>query len=169
MYKLKDISQYFTKGKSKSKKHSVPLGETMPKIMAKLKSNANYNYYECTTTFNLKQLKFSRDCDNLNFHLYKYYQGKIKKYIKRISHNDDYYFFTIPEYQKNGLLHFHTVMYFKYEHIDTSNRFIVYSNKNFGNTRGKKIHNLDNWIKYISKDYKKTNKFQYIWLTHHRS
>lgn len=64
-------------------------------------------------------------------------------------------YIMIPEFNKSGILHYHGIIYF-----DNANDYWCAEikriiNRTFGNTKGKQVHDIDNYVKYILKDIDK--------------
>lgn len=78
----------------------------------------------------------------------------IKKYFQKYMYFKPV-IYMVPEFNQSGILHYHGIIYF-----DNSNDYWVADlkrklNNKYGRTRGKSIHNYDNYIKYIQKDIHK--------------
>lgn len=159
-YVFKDISIFF-KSSCCNKTTGIveTLGETMPRSPDTLVKILLVDYYEFTTTFDLSKLHYDRNCHDLNDILYKFYKETITKFIKKyIDKKQTYYMvYSMPEYTKAGLLHFHTINYFDTGNEYYSAKLRLYSSRKFGNTLGKKVYDFNNYITYISKEYKSTN------------
>jgi len=89
-------------------------------------------------------------------YVYGKVKDKVRKWFDSWSHFEPYYIF-VPEYTEMGILHFHGILHFKKEHeylcAETKKKF----NKTFGITKGKEVHKMDNYIRYIQKDISKQN------------
>lgn len=142
----------------------VTLVETMPEkrleILAAFEEIRHLDIHEFTITFNLRKLGFDIACINLNESLHQQVSEFLRKWelkFKRKKYLADWCIFVQPEYHSNGVLHYHGIAYF-----DNANDYWVsllkrQLNGKFGRSLGKKIHDLTNYVKYISKDYNPHN------------
>lgn len=82
----------------------------------------------------------------------------VHRHIKRYLQKYMYFkpvIYIVPEFNQSGILHYHGIVYF-----DNSNDYWVADlkrklNNKYGRTKGKKIYNYDNYLKYIQKDIHK--------------
>lgn len=160
---LQDISIYFGIKRSATNHGIVsPLVETMPKLQDNLLNKlSKLPVEEFTITFNLQKLKFASNCENLNCILYKLVYDLFRKWIKNnLSKQKDYIIYMIPEFHKSGIIHFHAIAYFDNANDYYINKLKILLNRKCGRTEGKKIYKLDNWYKYIHKEYKPENFYK---------
>ncbi len=128
----------------KFKCDSVP--STRVVLMAKLKTLNNLTQVS-GATFTLKR-KYHDD-DDVWLHRY------IHRSIIRSRIWKDKEFILIPEYTKKGILHYHGVIFNSYE--SEVMKMIKWWRRLYGFVKPElKIINIENWTKYITKDYGKT-------------
>lgn len=163
-YKLFTLDRFFKTSNKRSSDNRVPNPwRNSARKPADLERLENVTYYEMTVTFKPNKYQASKDP---NTQIYTLFKDLIERYILRKIHKSQTYytFYAMPEFTKKGILHFHCVMYFDNANDYHCNNLIVYSNRHFGNTIGKEIYKMENFLKYISKDYSPKNHFQPIFL-----
>lgn len=134
-----------------------PLRKKPALIMAPYIALSPALMHEFTVTFNLNKLRFRTPASyqGLNEILYDSFKEKIGRYVvsylfpKKLEVT--YRILFVPEFMKNGMLHFHALAY-----IDNASHYYDaklknYCNKQFGRCTGKVIYNISNFTTYISK------------------
>jgi len=155
MVTFKDISIYF-KASCCNKIDSNPLSnlspkksppsETLEKIYKKFSIYSYVDLQEICVTFSPKKYG---EWNNTRIH--NFFKKTVIQYCNKYSYFEPSYLF-IPEFQKNGMVHYHGIMYFNNANDYWVAEFKRMCSIKFGITAGKTVHNIENYWKYITKD-----------------
>lgn len=80
----------------------------------------------------------------------------LKRYHRRYQHTGIKFVFT-PEYNKQGIIHFHGIVSFTEDTKYNISEFKRKLNLKFGRTEGKQVQNIMKYIEYITKDTDQMN------------
>lgn len=83
--------------------------------------------------------------------VYKLVEGYLTRYHRRYQHTGIKFVFT-PEFNKQGILHFHGIVSFNEYTSNNVAEFKRKLNIKFGRTEGKQVQNIAKYIEYITKD-----------------
>lgn len=132
-----------------------PLVESMPDppknlldIYNKFESMNHLDLQEICVTFKSKYHKMNTGYLHNNFK--KWFVKWIKKHL--------YFkptYIMIPEFTKAGVIHYHGIIYFDNANDYWTAEIKRLCNNKWGRTQGKKIYNIENYWKYITKDITK--------------
>lgn len=118
--------------------------------------------HEFTVTFNPRKVTVKIDKAEpgaANDYIHDWFTRTITRYIKVYLFKKvktKYNILFVPEFTKAGLIHYHAIAYIENASDYYIAKLKTYCNREYGRCIGKKVYNINNYIKYISKDIGKT-------------
>lgn len=156
----RDISIFFNikccnKDKqTNTSRHRSVLVEPMPNFIAQLEGK-QLQYHEVCITIRPKIYNKYNNCEI--YHQYNRYNDNFWKKYKKHTKCQKQLDIMVPEFNKQGIIHFHKIMYFNNSNDYWIAEYKQMMNKKLGLTKGKKVFNLKNYGEYMLKDQSKTN------------